>query len=64
MAESDKTRFPFADVRVLQRSRANRIHICVHACVYIQVYYKELVQTIMEAEIIRSVVSKLETQGN
>lgn len=64
MAEPEKTRFPFAGVRVLQRSKANRIHICVHVCVYIQVYYKELVQTIMEAEIIRSAVSKLETQGN
>ena len=66
MAEPDKTRFPFAGVlvRVLQRSRTNRTHTCVHACVYAQVYYKELVQTIMEAEVIRSAVSKLETQGN
>ena len=66
MAEPDKTRFPFASVlaRVLQRSRTNRIYVCMHACVCIQVYYKELVQTIMDAEIIRSVVSKFETQGN
>ena len=66
MAEPDKTRFPFAGVlvRVLQRSITNRTHTCMHACVYAQVYYKELVQTIMEAEVIRSAVSKLETQGN
>ena len=37
--------------------------VCVCVCV-LRVYCKELVQVIMEAEATRSVVSKLEMQGN
>ena len=57
----------YSRVSVLQKNRMNRVCVCVCVCVCIniqkEIYYKELIHTIMVAEKSpRCVVFKLETQ--